>query len=55
MRCDVEHETAKREYPNIDVYGAAQQRFCFLLIIRSIKYHQIHQSCDQKKNHQKRA
>ena len=30
MRRDVKHETAKREYPNIDVYGAAQQRFCFL-------------------------
>ena len=30
MRRNVKHETAKREYPNIDVYGAAQQRFCFL-------------------------
>jgi len=30
MRCDVKHETAKREYPDIDVYGAAQQRFHFL-------------------------
>lgn len=29
IRCDVEHETAKREYLNIDVYGAAQQRFRF--------------------------
>lgn len=30
MRRDVKHETAKREYPNIDVYGTAQQRFRFL-------------------------
>ena len=30
MRRDVKHETAKRGYPNIDVYGAAQQRFRFL-------------------------
>ena len=30
MRCDVKYETAKREDPNIDVYGAAQQRFRFL-------------------------
>jgi len=29
MRCDVKHETAKRKYLNIDVYGAAQQRFRF--------------------------
>lgn len=29
MRCDVKHETAKREYPDIDVYGTAQQRFRF--------------------------
>ena len=30
MRRDVKHETAKREYPDIDVYGTAQQRFRFL-------------------------
>ena len=30
MRRNVKHETAKREYPNIYVYGAAQQRFRFL-------------------------
>jgi hypothetical protein len=29
MRCDVKHETAKREYLNIDAHGAAQQRFRF--------------------------
>ena len=30
MCCNVRYETAKREYPNVDVYDAAQQRFCFL-------------------------
>jgi hypothetical protein len=30
MRRDVKHATAKREYPDIDVYGAAQQHFRFL-------------------------
>ena len=30
MQRDVKHETAKREYVDVDVYGAAQQRFRFL-------------------------